>query len=229
MVNEGNSRKIAVLDDEPDIVELVVVNLSKANFKVQGYLNVEDFYNGIDKNLPELVLLDLMLPGADGFEILKHLKSTPKYASIAVIMLTVRGDEIDKVVGLELGADDYITKPFSPKELTARVKAVLRRNKLPINENLRTLNDITIDLQRYEVIRNGKKIDLTPTEFKILTLLSDRRGWVYSREQILNHLWGQEKFVIERTVDVHIRHLREKLGESGKMIKNIRGVGYKLE
>jgi two-component system phosphate regulon response regulator PhoB/two-component system alkaline phosphatase synthesis response regulator PhoP len=222
-------KQIIVLDDEPDILELVTLHLSKSGFSVKGYTSVVDFYEGLKKANPALIILDLMLPDSDGFEILKELKKDERYINIPVIMLTARGDEIDKVLGLELGADDYITKPFSPKEFTARIKAILRRAAPKKVESKRVIGNITIDLQRYEVEVDGTKIELTSTEFKILSILSEKLGWVFSREQILNYLWGNEKMVIDRTIDVHIRHLREKLGSAGDLIKNIRGVGYKIE
>ena len=223
-------KTIAIIDDEPDIVELVSLHLTKAGFDAKGFLSAEDFFDSIGKNIPDLILLDLMLPDADGFEICKYLKNKDEFASLPIIMLTAKGEEADKVIGLELGADDYVTKPFSPKELVARVKAVLRRqvkdeilNKIAIGDTL------TIFPEKHEAYIEGNKIDLTSTEFKILTLLASKKGWVFTRDQILDHLWGQEKAVLDRTVDVHIKHLREKLGKAGSLIINIRGVGYKLE
>lgn len=171
-----------------------------------------------------------MLPDSDGFEICKYLKKDEKFSHIPVIMLTARTEEMDKVLGLELGADDYVTKPFSTRELVARVKAVLRRDEKVVKTQRTRIGDILeIDHQKYEVTVNGEKVELTSTEFRILKLLSERRGWVYSREQILDYLGAQEKGVLDRTVDVHIKNLREKLGIAGKFIKNIRGVGYKIE
>ncbi len=221
---------IAIIDDEPDIVELVSLHLKKTNFRTEEFLNAEDFFDFISKRVPDLIILDLMLPDADGFEICKYLKGKDEFASVPIIMLTAKGEETDKVLGLELGADDYVTKPFSPKELVARVKAVLRRpekkesmQKIVIGKML----DIFPD--KHEAYVEGKKVDLTSTEFRILTLLSQKKGWVYTRDQILDYLWGQEKAVLDRTIDVHIKHLREKLGKAARFIKNIRGVGYKLE
>lgn len=224
---------IAVVDDEPDILELISIHFQKSNFIPKTFLNGKDFLDYISKEKPDLIILDLMLPDADGLEICKNLRSDDKFPNIPIIILTAKGDEIDKILGLELGADDYITKPFSPKELIARTKAVLRRGVRQESEDPKDfihIEDIlTIDLQKYKVFLKGEEIILTPTEFRILKLLSQRKGWVFSREKILEHLWGNDKNVLDRTIDVHIRHLREKLEEAGSFIKNIRGVGYKLE
>jgi DNA-binding response OmpR family regulator len=221
---------IAIVDDEADILELVSLNLSRAGFKTRRFADVESFLRFLATELPDLVILDLMLPDADGFEVCKLLKSHEKYSSVPIIMLTARSAETDKVVGLELGADDYVTKPFSPRELVARVKAVLRRHGEKEETKRIDLGDVaTIDLEKYEVEIEGKKIELTATEFKILQLLATKKGRIFSREQILDFLWGHDKTVIDRTVDVHIRHLREKLGKVAPLIKNVRGVGYKLE
>jgi two-component system phosphate regulon response regulator PhoB/two-component system alkaline phosphatase synthesis response regulator PhoP len=226
------NKLIAIIDDEPDILELVALHLRKTNFRVCEFQDAESFFNFIElEEIPELIILDLMLPDADGIEICKYLKKKDKLSSIPIIMLTARASETDKVLGLELGADDYITKPFSPRELVARVKAVLRR-KSQLEKQTEKINigDILmIDLQKYEVYVEGKRVDLTPTEFRILKVMAERKGWVFTREQILDYLWGSEKAVLDRTVDVHIRNLREKLKNAGKFIKNIRGVGYKLE
>ena len=221
---------IAIIDDEPDIVELVSLHLKKAGFDPKGFFNAEDFFDFIGKSTPDLVLLDLMLPDADGFEICKHLRKTDEFASVPIIMLTAKGEETDKILGLELGADDYVTKPFSPKELVARVKAVLRRQKKEDIPHKIMIGDLlTVFPEKHEAYVQGRKIDLTSTEFKILTLLASKKGWVFTRDKILDYLWGQEKAVLDRTIDVHIKHLREKLEEAAGLIKNIRGVGYKLE
>lgn len=227
-VKKGSS--IVVVDDEPDILELVTLNLKKAGYKSVGFENAEDFFDYIKDNYPELIILDLMLPDADGYEICKHLKKSEEYSNIPIIMLTARADEMDKVLGLELGADDYVTKPFSPRELIARVKAVLRRDsKTERTDIIKIADFLKIDLQKYEVYVENEKVELTSTEFKILKLLANRKGWVFSREQILDSLGVQDKGVLDRTVDVHIKNLREKLGNAGKYIKNIRGIGYKFE
>lgn len=224
------SKLIAVIDDEPDIVELVSLNLQRAGFKVKGFLEAETFQRFLNSDTPDLIILDLMLPDTDGFEVCKHLKAHDKYAHIPIIMLTARSEETEKVLGLELGADDYVTKPFSPRELVARVKAVLRRPEQRHETKKIFVGDqIVIDLEKVEVTVNNARVDLTSTEFRILQLLSSKKGWVHSRDQILNFLWGQDKTVIDRTIDVHIRHLRDKLGEASSLIKNVRGMGYKVE
>lgn len=222
---------IAIVDDEPDILELVTMHLKRANFETKEYSRATEFLNSLEKHVPDLVILDLMLPDMDGMEICRQIRKEEKYSLLPIIMLTARADESDTILGLELGADDYVTKPFSPKELIARVKAVLRRNQRSEREadiiNIKDL--LQIDLQKYEVKVQGEKINLTPTEFRILTYLAEKIGWVFTREQILDYLWGHDKAVLDRTIDVHIKHLREKLGNLGKYIKNIRGVGYKLD
>jgi DNA-binding response OmpR family regulator len=220
---------IAALDDEPDILELLKVNLGKAGYRFEGFQDAEELYRYLDREKPNLILLDLMLPGTDGLEVCRHIRRTEALADIPIIMLTAKGDESDKVVGLELGADDYVTKPFSTKELVARIHAVLRRPAGEGPSRRIVVGPLIIDLDKFEVTVAGAKVDLTATEFKILQLLSSRKGRVFSRDQILDFLWGQEKAVIDRTIDVHIRNLREKLGEAGALIKNVRGVGYKLE
>ncbi len=224
------STLIAVVDDEPDIVELVTLNLERAGFRVRSFPEADPFLRFLNSEIPALIILDLMLPDTNGLEICKHLKAHDAYAPIPIIMLTARTEETEKVLGLELGADDYVTKPFSPRELTARVKAVLRRPEQRRETKKIFVDDtLVIDLERYEVSVENRKVDLTPTEFRILQLLSSKRGRVQSRDQILNFLWGQDKTVIDRTIDVHIRHLRDKLGGASALIKNVRGMGYKIE
>jgi len=224
------SQLVAIIDDEEDILELVSTNLSKAGFKTKGFLDIEPFLKFLSVATPDLIILDLMLPYTDGLEVCKFLKNNEKYSAIPIIMLTAKTEETDKILGLELGADDYMTKPFSPRELVARTKAVLRRygqkeeiKEVPIG------NIGVIDLEQYEVKIEGKKVELTLTEFKILQLLASKKGRIYSRKEILDYLWGHEKIVVDRTIDVHIRHLREKLGKFSIFIKNIRGIGYKFE
>jgi two-component system phosphate regulon response regulator PhoB/two-component system alkaline phosphatase synthesis response regulator PhoP len=223
------SRLIAVVDDEPDILELVALHLKKAGFSVRTFPDAGRFQKSLASSLPDLVILDLMLPDADGLDVCKDLKKENRTSHIPVMMLTARGEELDRVLGLEIGADDYITKPFSPKELVARVKAVLRRHdKLETRDTVELADGVVMDMNRYEVTVNGRKVDVTTTEFKLLGILAERRGWVFSRDEILSRLWGDEKAVLDRTVDVHIVNLRKKLGKAGRLIDNVRGVGYKL-
>jgi two-component system phosphate regulon response regulator PhoB/two-component system alkaline phosphatase synthesis response regulator PhoP len=232
------SRLIAIIDDEPDIVELVSIHLKKALFDVKGFSDAEGLYRFLGLSdgqcqdswqIPDLIILDLMLPDADGIEICKNLKKRDEYSSIPIIMLTAKGEETDKILGLEFGADDYVTKPFSPRELVARVKAVLRRRqKIDESEKL-DIGGILIDIEKHEVAVEGQKVELTSTEFRILKLFISNKSKVFSRYDILDYLWGDEKIVLDRTIDVHIKNLREKLGKAGPLIKNIRGIGYKLE
>ncbi len=224
------NKSIAIVDDEPDIVELITYHLKKENFKVNEFYDGESLLSYIENYIPDLIILDLMLPEIDGLEICRILKKENRTSLIPIIMLTAKGTEIDKVVGLELGADDYIVKPFSPRELVARVKAVLRRGSCKEETSLIQIGKILeIDLQKFEVSVENIKINLTSTEFKVLKLLTKNIGWVYSRNQILDYLWGNEKIVLDRTIDVHIKNLREKLGKADKFIKNIRSIGYKIE
>jgi len=221
---------IAVVDDEEDICGLVSVNLKKNGFPVKEFGDGKSLFRFLKKQKPALIILDVMLPDMDGFEICKQIKKDDRNSSIPVIMLTAKTDESDKIVGLELGADDYVTKPFSIKELIARVKAVLRRNEDKTSDKtVEASGGLKIFPENYTVEIDGKKIELTTTEFKILHLLASNPGKVYSRDKLLDVLWGDEKIVVDRTIDVHVRHLREKLGKAGAYIKNIRGVGYKLE
>ncbi|RLC50918.1 MAG: two-component system response regulator [Candidatus Cloacimonadota bacterium] len=222
---------VAIVDDEPDILNLVAINLEKAGFDTEKFELADELHKFLDNKIPDLIVLDLMLPDADGFDVCKDLKKNEKFANIPIIMLTAKGDETDRVLGLEFGADDYVVKPFSPRELVARVKAVLRRGK--VKENAKQIIEIgkilKIDLLKVQVLVNEKIVETTSTEFNIIKLLASRIGWVYSRNQILDHLWGNDKIVVDRTIDVHIRNLRKKLGNAGKFIKNVRGVGYKME
>jgi DNA-binding response OmpR family regulator len=220
---------IVALDDEADILELLRINLKRAGFRFEGFQDAEGLFRFLRKEKPDLVLLDLMLPDMDGLDVCRELRRDEKTAGIPVIMLTAKDQETDKIVGLELGADDYVTKPFSLKELIARIHAVLRRwNQAPDGRPV-ALGRVLIDPAKHTVTLAGAPVDLTATEFRILHFLASRRGRVFTREQILDHLWGHEKAVVDRTVDVHIRNLREKLGTAASLIKNVRGVGYKVE
>lgn len=221
---------IAVVEDEKDIAELIALHLQKAGFQVQSYLEARPFLASLKRRTPDLVILDLMLPDSDGLEVCRYLKSALGLSAIPVIILTARTEEADKVLGLEMGADDYVAKPFSPRELTARVRAVMRRaERRSESKALRFESGLALDLDRHEAEVRGRKVALTSTEFRLLAFLAQRPGRVFTRRQILDELWKGEKIVIDRTVDVHIRNLREKLGDAAGVIKNIRGVGYKIE
>jgi two-component system phosphate regulon response regulator PhoB/two-component system alkaline phosphatase synthesis response regulator PhoP len=222
---------IAVIEDEADIREVVELHLAKNNFVVKGFGTMAAFQAFLElKVTPDLMVLDLMLPDGDGLELCKELKNSDRFSAVPIIMLTARAEETDKVLGLELGADDYMTKPFSPKELVARVRALLRRRRSAQQPaKLIEINgQIVLDGDKHEVTVKGHRVDLTNTEFRILQFLAGHPGWVYSRDQILEHLWGQDKAVVDRTVDVHIKHLRTKLGKAGELVENVRGAGYKL-
>jgi DNA-binding response OmpR family regulator len=223
---------VAVVDDEPDILELVSLHLRKNHFSVREFSDGSSFIKYLNSEIPDLVVLDLMLPDADGFEICKYMKRKKNLSHVPIVILTARSEEADTVLGLELGADDYVRKPFSPNELIARVKTVLRRVESHWETEASTkisVGNITIDPDRHEVAVDGNKVELTSTEFRILQLLASEKDRVFSRDRILDHLWGNEKVVVDRTIDVHIRHLRSKLGNASKLIRNVHGVGYKLE
>ena len=224
--------KILIVEDEPDIVELLVYNLRQAGFKTDAVLNGADALERAKTELPDLVLLDLLLPEVDGLEVCRTLKRDPETAGIPIIMLTAKGEAVDRIVGLELGADDYITKPFSPREVLLRIRAVLRRAlNVPRNgpSNQIQIDDLKIDLDRHQVFRDGDVIDLTATEFKILSLFAHSPGRVFTRSILMDAVWGQEYYGIERTMDTHVSRLRRKLGEFGERIETVHGVGYRLK
>ncbi|MCX8011971.1 MAG: response regulator transcription factor [Desulfobacterota bacterium] len=221
---------IAIIEDEPDIRELLSLNFQKAGFRVESFERGDRFLKFLLQKLPDLIILDLMLPDTDGLEICKYLKRKDEFSAIPIIMVTARSEEIDKILGLELGADDYVTKPFSIKELVARARVILRRRSKTESTKVIEIGQIlTINLDKFEVKVEGKKIELTSTEFKLLELLASKPGWVFTRDKILDYLWGDEKLVLDRTVDVHVKNLRAKLGEAKDLIKNVRGIGYKIE
>jgi len=223
---------IIIVDDEEDIVKLVSHHLKREGFKVKEFHNGRDFLSYIESVVPDLAVLDIMLPGIDGLEICRILKNKSTTASVPIIMLTAKAAEADVVVGLELGADDYIVKPFSPRELVARVKTVLRRTGAKeSDDNIIKIGPLIINTEKYEVSVDNDKVLLTTTEFKILEVLADGKGRVFTRDQLLKkkRLWGDDKLVYDRTIDVHIKNLREKLGAAGNMIKTVRSIGYKLE
>jgi DNA-binding response OmpR family regulator len=225
---EWRKPKILVVDDEPDAVELVTVNLNKAGLNVASAETGQEALERARQILPDAIVLDLMLPEMDGLEVCRALRRDPRTASIPVIMLTAKGAEVDRVLGLELGADDYMTKPFSPRELVLRLKKLLQpRSNSPAKEQLH-IGDIVIDLPRHEVVVAGRPIELTLTEFKLISVMAQRCGRVQSREQLLNDVWEYHTPIDTRTVDTHVRRLREKLGSAARHLDTVRGVGYRL-
>jgi len=223
------SEIILIVEDEPDIVDLVVHNLQKAGYRTA---TARDGAAGLQKTrdlLPSLVILDLMLPQLAGTEVCKQLKADSRTAPIPIIMLTAKAEEVDRVVGLELGADDYVTKPFSPRELVLRVKSVLRRAKGEgVPAEILKQGDLILDRARHDVTVKGKPVELTATEFKLLGTLMERRGRVQTRDMLLSDVWEYTGDVDTRTVDTHVRRLREKLGKAADAIETVRGVGYRF-
>ncbi len=224
------AKKVLIVDDEKDIVELITYNLKKEGFVTDSAPDGETALAKIKKGNYNLVILDLMLPGLQGIELCRIIRNDAQIASLPVIMLTAKGEEVDRVLGLEMGADDYITKPFSPRELVARVNAVLRRAKeRPASDRIIKEGDLVIDKDAYAVTRKGIPVKLSATEFRLLLYLVERKGRVFNREQLLNAVWSDEAFVEPRTVDVHIRRLRAQIEEnpsSPRYIKTMRGAGY---
>jgi len=230
MVFPGDVRqKILVVDDEPEAVELVEFNLKQAGFCVVSAADGAEALKKARAVLPGLIVLDLMLPEVDGLEVCKMLRRDPATASIPIVMLTAKAAEIDRVLGLELGADDYLTKPFSPRELVLRVKKILERGRAtePRQETLQ-FGELLIDPPRHVVSWRGRAIELTATEFKLLTVLAQRRGRVQSREQLLRDVWEYHSLIDTRTVDTHMRRLRQKLGPGSKYLDTVHGVGYRF-
>ena len=223
---------IYLLEDDGSIRELICYSLTKTGNEARGFSCPSSFYEAMESEIPELVLLDIMLPEEDGISVLKKLRQNPVTSSIPVIMLTAKGTEFDKVTALDLGADDYVTKPFGVMELLARVKAVLRRSvKVTAPEEERKsfeVGDVFVSVTNHEVMSGGERVNLTYKEFELLCFLFDHRGAVLNRDQILREVWGYEFDGENRTVDVHIRTLRQKLGKSGDIIETVRGIGYKI-
>ena len=226
------TRKVLIVEDEPDILELVSYNLEQAGFEVIAAESGEEGLRLAEEKLPSLVALDLMLPGLDGLEVCRLLKQKARTRDIPVLMLTARAEEVDRIVGLELGADDYVVKPFSPRELVLRIKAILRRggDRLEKEDQKAVIQagPLFIDPIGHRAMLNGTPLDLTATEFKLLVVLARRRGRVQTRENLLDVVWGYEYGGYSRTVDTHIRRLRAKLDLAGDMVETVRGVGYRF-
>lgn len=222
-------QRILVVDDEPEAIELLEFNLKQAGFDVMSAVDGAEALKKAHASVPDLIILDLMLPEVDGLEVCKLLRRDPKTSAVPIIMLTAKAAEIDRVLGLELGADDYVTKPFSPRELVLRVKKLLQRGQKASEgpESLR-FGDLVIDNPRHVVSWRGKNIELTATEFKLLSLLAERRGRVQSRDQLLRDVWEYNTLIDTRTVDTHMRRLRDKLGPAAKYLDTVRGVGYRF-
>ena len=223
------SKRILIIEDEPDVVDLLTLQLRKSGeFSVS---TAPDGAAGVSKareESPALIILDLMLPKMPGLEVCKILKTDPATRDIPIIMLTAKAEEIDRIVGLEFGADDYVTKPFSPREILLRIKAIIRRRTADLSEEKLRAGLITIDPARHQVAVGGKPIRLTSVEFKLLTMLLRRPGRVQTRDRLLNEVWGYESVIDTRTVDTHVRRLREKLGKAAGAIETVRGFGYRL-
>ncbi|MGA2222138.1 MAG: winged helix-turn-helix domain-containing protein [Verrucomicrobiia bacterium] len=223
------SETVLIVDDEQDVVDLLVYNLQKAGYKTA---TARDGVTALQKardGFPSLIILDLMLPQVEGTEVCKQLRADPKTASIPILMLTAKAEEVDRIVGLELGADDYVTKPFSPREVVLRVKKILSRaqGKGAPTEVLKC-GDLIVDIAKHEAALKGNAIELTATEFKLLAMLMERRGRVQTRDRLLTDVWGYEGDVDTRTVDTHVRRLRDKLGKAADYIETVRGVGYRF-
>ncbi|MDA8083319.1 MAG: response regulator [Nitrospiraceae bacterium] len=228
-----DAKKVLVVDDEPDIAELVSYNLKKEGYSVSTSADGEEALDRIRKGNFDFVVLDLMLPGIPGIEICRILRSEPKTRNLPVLMLTAKGDEVDKVLGLEMGADDYMSKPFSPRELVARIKAVLRRTGARrVEDRIILIGDLAIDRDTYAVTKKGDRLPLSSTEFRLLLYLAERRGRIFSRDQLLDAVWKGEAFVEPRTVDVHIRRLRTQIEDDPsdpRYVRTRRGIGYYMD
>ena len=221
---------ILVVEDEEDILDLIRYNLKQAGFSIIAVESGEEALEVASEENFSLVLLDLMLPGIDGLEVCRLLRAKPETKNIPVLMLTARTEEVDRIVGLELGADDYLTKPFSPRELVLRVRAILRRAEVveSVSDEMIRIGSLTIDPIEHRVQLLGEEIELTATEFRLLLTLAQRRGRVQSREELLNVVWGYEHSGYRRTVDTHLRRLRAKMGEAADYLETVRGVGYRF-
>ena len=222
----ASGRKILIIEDENDVADLLTLTLRKAGFRISTSPDGASGLQSARDDKPDFVILDLMLPRMSGLEVCRILKSDTTTSHIPILMLTAKAEEIDRIVGLEFGADDYVTKPFSPREVVLRIRAILRRGETA-TESL-TAGPISIDPARHEVRINGKQVHLTSLEFKLLRLLMQRRGRVQDRDRLLNEVWGYESVIDTRTVDTHVRRLREKLGKVGDAIETVRGFGYRL-
>ena len=222
---------VLIVEDEPPLVELLSYNLEKAGFQIHIARDGEEALLAVEERKPDLILLDWMLPYVSGIEICRRIRRNPETRNVPIIILTARGEEDDRIRGLEAGADDYVVKPFSPSELVARVRAVLRRTRPAFDKDSLTYGDITMDLTTHRVSRNDEPVDLGPTEFRLLRFMMEHPGRVFSREQLLDSVWGHDTYIEPRTVDVHIRRLRKAMNLPGTtdLIRTVRSAGYALD
>ena len=223
--------RVLIVEDEPPLVELLSYNLEKAGFQIHIARDGEEALLAVEERKPDLILLDWMLPYVSGIEICRRIRRNPETRNVPIIILTARGEEDDRIRGLEAGADDYVVKPFSPSELVARVRAVLRRTRPAFDKDSLTYGDITMDLTTHRVSRNDEPVDLGPTEFRLLRFMMEHPGRVFSREQLLDSVWGHDTYIEPRTVDVHIRRLRKAMNLPGTtdLIRTVRSAGYALD
>jgi two-component system phosphate regulon response regulator PhoB len=223
------AERILVVDDEPDLLELVRVNLAESGFHVEATTSGREVLDRVRRSPPDLLVLDLMMPDVAGTEICRQIRATPELADLPIIMLTAKAEELDRVVGFELGADDYVTKPFSPRELALRVRAVLRRGRSGSGDGrILEKGGLRVDVDRHRCFVNDSEIDLTSKEFALLAELMSRPGRVLTRDRLLDLVWGSDITVTSRTIDTHLKRLREKLGDAGPLIETVRGVGYRF-
>jgi two-component system phosphate regulon response regulator PhoB len=228
-VHKGPKQKVLIVDDEPDTVELISFNLKNAGFDIVSAADGAEALRKARSNAPDLIILDIMLPEIDGLHVCKLLQADPTTASIPIMMLTAKAGEVDRILGLELGARDYVTKPFSPRELVLRVRNLLSSKEGKSEEKTSfRFDELFIDVPRHLVTVNRRPVELTATEFRLLTLLAERRGRVQSREQLLQDVWHYDSIIDTRTVDTHMRRLREKLGKASRFLDTVRGVGYRF-
>ncbi len=223
------AQKILIVEDDRNISKLVRYNLEKADLECLTCICGEEAFEILDQKPIDLIILDIMLPKMDGLSVCREIRNNERLKHIPILILTAKGEEIDRVVGLELGADDYMVKPFSPRELVLRVKAILRRKRIvETKKDILSIGDICVDIPRHKVTVKDKEIELTAMEFKLLTVLMERRGRVQTRDTLLADVWGMSSEIYTRTIDTHVKRLRQKLGKAGKRIETIVGVGYKM-
>ena len=224
--------KVLIVEDDPDIVDILSYNLKQADLKVTSVPDGSSALAEVKRRLPDLILLDLMLPKVDGLEVCRLLKGDPETKNVPIIMITAKGEEVDRIVGLELGADDYIIKPFSPREVVLRVRSVLKRSVADFQKEITAkieANGVIIDIDRRQVNYKGKSIDLTANEFDLLSILAKTPGRVFTRNLLMDLVWGQDYYGVDRTVDTHMSRLRQKLGGGGKNLQTVHGIGYRFK